>query len=59
MHTCNSAYCIFFLVVADWVIVVLKEKLDMQGRKQNDTAKATRSRRTSGEERKIALQQDV
>lgn len=59
MHTCNSAFCIFFLVEADWVIVVLKEKLDMQGRKQNDAAKATRSRRTSGEERKIALQQDV
>ncbi|KAK4599537.1 hypothetical protein RGQ29_009544 [Quercus rubra] len=36
-----------------------KEKLDMQGRKQNDAAKATRSRRTSSEERKIALQQDV
>lgn len=31
----------------------------MQGRKQNDAAKAARSRRTSGEERKIALQQDV
>ncbi|XP_075669628.1 uncharacterized protein LOC142639305 [Castanea sativa] len=36
-----------------------KEKLDMQGRKQNDAAKATQSRRTSSEERKIALQQDV
>lgn len=36
-----------------------KEKLDMQRRKQNDAAKATRSRRASSEERKIALQQDV
>ncbi|KAF3956591.1 hypothetical protein CMV_018293 [Castanea mollissima] len=36
-----------------------KEKLDMQGRKQNDAAKATQSRRTSSQERKIALQQDV
>ncbi|XP_030950342.1 uncharacterized protein LOC115974231 isoform X1 [Quercus lobata] len=36
-----------------------KEKLDMQRRKQNDAAKATRSQRTSSEERKIALQQDV
>ncbi|KAM3710473.1 hypothetical protein ACB098_01G033400 [Castanea mollissima] len=31
----------------------------MQGRKQNDAAKATQSRRTSSQERKIALQQDV
>ncbi|XP_030950343.1 uncharacterized protein LOC115974231 isoform X2 [Quercus lobata] len=36
-----------------------EKKLDMQRRKQNDAAKATRSQRTSSEERKIALQQDV
>ncbi|XP_050267254.1 uncharacterized protein LOC126712001 isoform X2 [Quercus robur] len=36
-----------------------EKKLDMQRRKQNDAAKATRSRRASSEERKIALQQDV
>ncbi|KAG6674762.1 hypothetical protein I3842_15G061400 [Carya illinoinensis] len=35
------------------------EKLDMQGSKVNDAAKATASQRPSSKERKVALQQDV